>query len=167
MHEAVAIFIPPRAPFPNSALPVLFYPGVYQGAKADFSKRFASHGWGGIWVNGVYSFHHFHTTAHEALGCISGWAQVLLGGPAGQEVRISQGDAVLLPAGVAHQLLASSSDFSIVGAYPPGQSPDLHRGDPADYERLVTACRALPLPQRDPVYGEAGPLFAHWKTAPV
>ena len=151
-----------RAPFPNSALPVLLYQGVFAGEQPDFRGLFARHGWGGMWVNGVYSFHHFHTTAHEALGCLSGWAEVMLGGPEGSLVRFQQGDAVLLPAGVAHQLVASSPDFSVLGAYPKGQSPDLQRGDRGDYARLKKAAAAVPLPEMDPVLGPSGGLGQHW-----
>ncbi|NLW20057.1 MAG: cupin [Clostridiales bacterium] len=160
MKDANTLFIPAATPYPNSALPVLIYPQVT--STPDFTRLFAAQGWTGIWVNGVYSFHHFHTTAHEALGCQSGWARLRLGGPEGVEVRVTRGDALLLPAGVAHQLLAASPDFSIVGAYPRGQSPDLHRGKPADYERLAAACRALPLPETDPVQGAQGAVGRHW-----
>jgi uncharacterized protein YjlB len=30
-------------------------------------------------------------------------------------------------------------------------------------ERSVAAVQRVALPQRDPVYGEGGPLFTHWK----
>lgn len=151
--------IPPAAPFPNSSLPVILYPGCQEPRDdlADaFLRLFQRNGWGGGWVNGVYSFHHFHAAAHEALGCARGWVTVRLGGPQGQDVTLRQGDAVLLPAGVGHFNMEASPDYVIVGAYPPGQSPDLQRGSMADYERLRLRAAAVPPPSSDPVLGQAG-----------
>ena len=31
---------------------------------------FARNGWLGAWVDGIYSFHHFHSTRHEVLANI-------------------------------------------------------------------------------------------------
>lgn len=152
------------APFPNSALPVLLYQGVFEAAP-DFKGLFSRHQWTGMWVNGVYTFHYFHATAHEALGCLSGWAELLLGGPTGSPVRLAKGDAVLLPAGVGHQLLRASRDFSVLGAYPPGQSPDLQRGDTSAYPRLQAMAAAVPLPDSDPVTGQEDGLRLHWQSS--
>lgn len=159
--ELITLFIAEKPPIPNSSLPVLLYRQL-KPDNADFAALFAQNGYTGIWTNGIYSFHHFHTTAHEALGCISGWANVLLGGPKGQEVKIECGDAVLLPAGIGHKLLKASADFSIVGAYPPGQSPDLERGDSKRYEIVLAKINALPLPGTDPVTGQVGAVHTHW-----
>jgi uncharacterized protein YjlB len=60
--------------------------------------------------------------------------------------------------------MASSADFLIVGAYPPGQSPDLQRGDVAAYPGLLTRARAVPLPETDPVTGAQGAVHQHWHT---
>lgn len=154
--------LPEAAPFPNAALPVLLYQGVFPDGKPGFESLFVRHQWSGMWVNGVYTFHHFHATAHEALGCLSGWADLLLGGPTGSLVRLAQGDAVLIPAGVAHQLVQASRDFSVLGAYPPGQSPDLQRGDREAYPRLKEMAARVPLPETDPVMGTQGGIYPHW-----
>lgn len=163
MRQADTLFVRENAPFPNSPLPVLIYPDVFSGQEPAFAKLFLKNGWTGVWVNGVYSFHHFHAAAHEALGCQSGWARLMLGGPNGEEVTITRGTAVLLPSGTGHQLLSCSADFSIAGAYPKGQSPDLQRGDANRYEQLKTASRSVPLPESDPVYGLSGPVTALWR----
>jgi uncharacterized protein YjlB len=34
----------------------------------------AEHGWGGSWVDGVFDFHHFHSTSHEAHAVVAGAA---------------------------------------------------------------------------------------------
>lgn len=160
MKEAI-LNIGPLPPFPNAELPVLIYPAAL-AAPEGFPALFRRRGWGGGWVNGVYGFDHFHADAHEVLGCISGWARLRLGGPGGEEVLLRAGDAVLLPAGMGHRRLAQSEDFSVAGAYPPGQSPDLQRGSAADYEAMLRRARSVPLPGTDPVLGEGGPVQAHW-----
>ena len=151
MPTSQTLFLPPLAPFPNSTLPVLIYPHALK-QPFGFEPLFHENGWQGIWTNGVYRFHHFHATAHEALGVRCGWARILLGGPEGREVHVQAGDAVLLPAGTGHMLVNASGDFSVTGAYPPGQSPDLERGDLSRFDTSVAAIRQVPLPPHDPVF---------------
>ena len=67
---------------PNSRLPVLVYHGVAEARDAATCEAlFARHGWLGAWRDGIFSFHHFHSTAHEVLGIVGGSASVVLGGP--------------------------------------------------------------------------------------
>ena len=89
---------------PNSPLPLLLYRGALAGrvdAEA-FEALFAGHGWGGLWRNGIYGFHHFHSTAHEVLGIAAGRVRVRFGGPNGQPVEVQAGDAVVIPADAVH-----------------------------------------------------------------
>lgn len=141
--------------FPNNQLPVILYPQAISPDDRDpcvaFEERFRANGWGGTWRNGIFDYHHFHATAHEVLGCARGWVRVLLGGPNGREVRLTAGDVVLLPAGTAHRNLEHSTDYWIVGAYPPRQRPDMNYGDPEDYETAKLAITKVPLPEMDPV----------------
>lgn len=144
--------------------PLLLYSAALTGLDADaVAAKFRQHGWDGCWVNGIYDYHHYHAEAHEVLGCVSGWAEVRLGGESGETVRIVAGDAVVIPAGVGHRRMAASDDFSVVGAYPAGQAPDMRRADencelPARREMIL----AVPRPLSDPVYGPAGPLLEVW-----
>ncbi len=158
------ILLAEQRPIPNSPLPVLLYPGCVRGEDKEdrFIKLFHKNGWGSAWVNGVYNFHHFHAKAHEVLGVAQGEVTVLLGGPAGRVVTLKAGDAVLLPAGTGHYRLSSSSDYSIVGAYERGQSPDLKLGEENEYEAALLDIARVKKPESDPVLGPMGPAVTVW-----
>lgn len=147
----------------NPRLPVL----VYRAAVADdgdlatrMEQRFSSNGWTGLWRNGVYPYHHYHTTAHEVLGVAAGHATLLLGGPGGQQMTVAAGDVLVLPAGTGHCRLQASGDFLVIGGYPAGQHADICRQ--AATEEQVARMATLSLPQADPVLGRTGPLTALW-----
>jgi uncharacterized protein YjlB len=148
---------------PNSPLPVLLYRGVGEiVSAASCEQLFARHGWLGAWRDGIFSFHHFHSTAHEVLGIVSGEASVILGGPAGRRFEVSAGDVLVLPAGTGHCNAGASADLLVVGAYPNGMSWDLRRGDPAEHAEVLANVSAVPLPERDPVRGGGSPLIEQW-----
>jgi len=141
----------------HEALPVLLWRGGMGPGKVDAMEAlFRRQGWTPEWRNGVYPFHHYHSTAHEALGFAAGEARLLLGGPApgGREVTVRAGDVALLPCGTGHCRVAASADFLVIGAYGLGQGWDLCREGPdaAGVERM----RRLPFPAGDPVGGELG-----------
>jgi uncharacterized protein YjlB len=141
--------------------PALLYRGVEDAAHGPDACEalFERNGWEPRWRAGVFPFHHFHSTAHEALGVVSGTATVRLGGPGGAEVRLSAGDVVVLPAGTGHKRETNDPDFLVVGAYPPGQDWDLRRGDPAEHDECVANIARVPDPESDPV---GGSLTALW-----
>ncbi len=125
---------------------------IYHGAPVDEIERvLADHGWGGAWTNGVFDFHHFHSTSHEALAVVAGSATIELGGPQGKEFEVTEGDVLVLPAGTGHRRAAARDGFTVVGAYPAGQERyDLLReADEAARERI----RAAAVPAQDPVGG--------------
>lgn len=149
---------------PNSPLPVLVYSSAVQrGAGAsEYESLFAGHGWLSAWRDGIFPFHHFHSTAHEVLGIVAGNANVMLGGPQGRRFELTAGDVVVLPAGTGHCNVGSSSNLLVVGAYPNGMSWDLRRGDPGERDEVLTNIAHVPLPDQDPVEGLGGSLIELW-----
>ena len=137
---------------------VLVYRGVEAAEAGAAAARalFAEHGWGGAWVDGIFGFHHFHSTSHEALAVVAGRATVELGGPQGRAFRVTAGDVLVLPAGTGHRRASSERDFTVVGAYPAGQEDyDLLRGDdPAEVAAARERIAALGVPPQDPVGGD-------------
>jgi len=128
---------------------------------AVFEDLFHAHGWTSSWRNGIFPFHHFHSTAHEVLGIYAGTASVRLGGDSGVTLSVEPGDVVVIPAGVGHKKLDASSGLGVVGAYPDGQDPDICRGGECPHAHHLERVSQVPLPAMDPVYGAKGPLFDH------
>ncbi len=147
--------------------PLLVYPGVVAIAEADpaaaFEELFNHNGWPAAWRDGIYPFHHFHCDAHEVLGVYSGEVTAQFGGDDGIVITARPGDVIVLPAGTGHKKLSSCGALGIVGAYPAGQHPDMCTPLLSNLKRSAAAVGRAALPQRDPVYGEGGPLFNHWK----
>ncbi len=150
---------------PNSRLPVILHRGAFEASAsaAVYENAFARNGWSNAWRNGVYPFHHFHSTSHEVLGIARGRAVLRLGGDPGRDVPVLAGDVVILPAGTGHRRISSEGAFLVVGAYPDGRAWDLLEADTLS-ETDVTAAEeriiALPVPARDPVTGE--PMASVW-----
>ncbi|MGB9185197.1 MAG: hypothetical protein WCB67_14140 [Solirubrobacteraceae bacterium] len=147
---------------PNSVLPALVYRSVDAAHSAsDCEQLFAAHGWHGAWRNGIYPFHHFHSISHEVLGIVAGSVTVMLGGAAGRSLELAQGDVAVLPAGLGH-CNVGEDELLVVGAYPNGMRWDLRRGDPDEHHEVMANIGRVPLPESDPVFGQAGPLVELW-----
>jgi uncharacterized protein YjlB len=135
---------------------------VVKPAASDFERLFEGHRWSSAWRNGLYSVHHYHSTAHEVLGVFEGWVKARLGGERGTLVTIEAGDVVVIPAGVAHKNEGASSDFRVVGAYPVGTGPDMQYGKPGERPGTDRHIARVPRPAADPVRGASGPLAKFW-----
>jgi len=155
--------------FPNNRrLPLLVYRKVLSLDVPDLIAQvqavFAANGWGGSWVNGIFDYHHYHTTSHEVLAVCGGRAEVCFGGEHGITLTLSAGDVVVIPAGVAHKNLGAGNDFVVVGAYPRGQENyDMCRGKREERLHADRNIVSVPTPESDPLYGRDGPLTEHWR----
>jgi uncharacterized protein YjlB len=153
---------------PNNVLPLVIYKGVIDLEKAAPEKAiedlFGGNGWSqDIWRNGIYHFPHYHSTVHEALGIARGHARVRFGGDNGKEFELDAGDVAILPAGTGHQCLKATSDFSVVGAYPPGARMQVTRPLPENHAAALKNIPEVKLPDSDPVMGSDGPLVKLWQ----
>jgi len=150
----------------NEMLPLLVYPAALKLPEHDpattIEALFEANRWDGGWRNGIYGFHHYHSTAHEVLGVYGGSARVRLGGESGISLEVTRGDVVIIPAGVTHKNLDSDPDFRVVGAYPIGQSWDMRYGEPQERPRADRNIARVALPESDPVHGVGGPMKDYW-----
>ena len=154
--------------FPNNPThPLILYKQAIRLSRGDgatiIEEIFHGHKWGGAWRNGIYPFHHYHSTAHEVLGVYKGNAKVQFGGEEGPVLAVEAGDVVIIPAGVAHKNINSSHDFRVVGAYPAGQSWDMNYGKKGERPAADNNIAGVPDPLTDPVYGSKSPLLELWK----
>jgi uncharacterized protein YjlB len=166
MIQPYPVFFKDDGVIPNSRYALLLYRRALDLQGDDPASRvqeqFASYSWTNSWINGIYMFHHYHSTSHEVLGIYSGSATVRLGGELGRSFTVQAGDAVVIPAGVGHKNLGSSADFGVVGAYPDGRRWDLLTGQPGERPKADQNIAALPVPDTDPIYGLTGPLRKLW-----
>ena len=172
----------------NGVLPLIVYRGAIEVGgdepEAAVERHFGTNGWGDGFRGDTFPFHHYHSIAHEVVGCARGAARLQFGGPEGPVVDMQAGDAVLIPAGVVHVRLDDKPGYVSVGAYPPGQQPDLcvlsnqdaavsnAREDTeglslkvlgeAEMPAIRTAIAAVPLPATDPLAAGSGPVESLW-----
>jgi uncharacterized protein YjlB len=154
---------------PNSKLPVLIYqdvlilPAQKNRSSVIIQKIFARNGWSNSWSNGIYDFHHYHSITHECMAIAQGNATIILGGVNGKKIKLKQGDAIILPAGVGHKCLRASENFLCVGAYPQGRDYDINIGTAQEYSRALNNIKKLSIPKKDPFFGSQGFLKTFWK----
>jgi uncharacterized protein YjlB len=161
------LHLKPNGWMPNSPLPVLLYRNALPTSNdptntlADTMERlFTANGWPPQWRNGVYDFHHYHSTAHEVLGFAAGHADLVLGGEGGEPVTVHAGDVLVLPTGTGHCRITASADFLVIGAYPANEHWDICRTAPTP--EVLERMRHVRFPASDPLTGASGALPKLW-----
>ena len=152
----------------NPTLPLVLHRGAIDlygtpDPERLIEKTFAANGWGDMWRNGIFDYLHYHSTVHEALGVARGRARVRFGGDRGKVLDITAGDVAILPAGTGHQCLLAGSEFSVVGAYPPGPKMQITLPTSQNRKEALRTIPEVKLPNSDPVMGTDGPLLKLWK----
>jgi uncharacterized protein YjlB len=170
MKEPERIYIAPTAEFPSSTLPVVLYrdslhlPPLLH---ARYVKNlFKQHGWSNAWNSGIFTYHHYHSITHEALGFIAGSTTLLLGGEEGRKVQVQKGDVLIIPAGVAHKNLEAEHQVACIGAYPDGHDYDINTGQQGERPATDRNIAAVPLPTQDPLYGHGEGICRIWHPRP-
>ncbi len=157
------LHLKPNGWVPNNVLPVLIYLNALTG-KPDLASElehiFTTNQWPPQWRNGIYSFHHYHSTAHEVLGIAAGQANIVLGGEGGEALTIHTGDVLVLPAGTGHCRITASEDLLVIGAYPEDEHWDICRTAPTP--DVLERMRHVRFPASDPVTGSSGELPKLW-----
>ena len=161
--------IPAYQLIPNTSIqkkPLMIYHSAFD-SKAD-AKAIESHlSSKGIvdpaWRYPMYSTTHFHSTTHEVLVAFNGKAKLCFGGEENlgkREVVMEKGDVIVVPAGVGHSLLEDmDGGFEMVGSYPRGGKQwDMCYGRQGEEEK-VKAIEGLRWFEKDPVYGDDGPIL--------
>ena len=168
--EPLALMFGDDGSIPNNPrLPLLVYRGAIDLSLGPSAERvvestFGANGWGDMWRNGIFSYVHYHSMIHEALGIARGRAKVRFGGAAGVVLDIGAGDVVVLPAGTGHQCLWAAPELCVIGAYPKSGMYNLCRGSKAEHAKALKTIPRVPRPASDPVRGENGPLIRLWDT---
>jgi uncharacterized protein YjlB len=157
------LHLKPNGWTPNSSFPVLLYRDAMPASNdlaAAMERLFTANKWPPQWRNGVYDFHHYHSTAHEVLGFAAGRADLVLGGEGGEPVTVHSGDVLALPAGTGHCRITASDDFLVIGAYPENEHWDICQtaATPETLERM----RHVRFPASDPLTGASGALPKLW-----
>ena len=123
----------------NDHLPVIVYRQVFDAKSVSplkWEQLFQQNNFGRSWRDGIYTYHHYHSTAHEVLGCYGGHARVRLGGDnetVRKDIELHAGDCILIPTGVAHKNMGEDDGFGVVGAYDSdGKNYDMNYGKNAE-----------------------------------
>lgn len=152
--------------FPNSNLPVLYYPGVLLlpglFPAGEVKDMFSHNDWKNAWQAGIYTFQHYHSNTHEVLGVVRGETTVQLGGDNGVTLKIQKGDVLILPAGTAHKNLGDENAVVCVGAYPKGKEYDMFYGQAGERPAVDENLKKLKVPDHDPVFGTQGGVLKYW-----
>ena len=153
---------------PNSRLPVLIYRRAFDLNKLHVKERLRKvieeNGWTIRLVgDSVVSTHlHYHSWAHEVLVALKGHATLQIGGKKGRDIELNAGDAMAIPAGVAHKRLDKAENFTVASLFLKGVHWNVCTDLPEPYKRAKKEIPRAKMPIADPIYGVDGPLMKYW-----
>lgn len=159
--------IPSHSHLPNTtphAHPLLIYHSAFPASTSPstLESHLSTNNVTPQWRYTMYSTTHYHSTTHEVLCVFHGRARLLFGGeanPGRVEVEVKAGDAIVIPAGVAHRLVEDvEGGFEMVGSYPKGCSWDMCYGKEGE-EDMAEKVKGVEWFRKDPLYGDEGPVF--------
>ena len=164
-QDIITYFFENDGDIPNNILPVVIYKNVLQHVdQKDLELLFCQNRWGNNWHDIILTEDHFHSNTHEVLGLKSGHARLKLGGEKGEIVTVEKGDVIILPAGIGHFSVDNSLEYQFVGGYPNGADWNLKFSLKKEESSSVLAeIASIPLPKKDPVFGDNGQVFEYWK----
>jgi uncharacterized protein YjlB len=159
----------------NSPLPVVFYRGLAGFVDPlreemrtcnSIKTLIGYNGWGLEWIEkgAVFQHIHFHSNRHEILLVLHGSAQLALGGGSDPALFcVAQGDAVAIPAGVAHCRVSNKDpNFVVAGLYPPGPKLNFLEPSVCSRNKVLRDAAKVRMPDTDPFWGYHGPLKTYW-----
>ena len=151
---------------PNNKLPVIVYQKVIDVKDTSdwLENTFKKNNWLNNWRDIVLPYDHFHSNTHEVLGLGRGKVSLKIGGVNGKIFDLNMGDVLIIPAGVGHHSVSAHTNYQFVGGYPNGNDWDLKTGL-EEHERttILKAISNQAIPDKDPIFGQEGLLFAKWK----
>ncbi len=163
MREPDLLLLDPDPIIPNSTLPVLIYRAAIapkNGKALGFKDLYNANDWHGVWRNGIYDFHHFHSISHEVLGIEAGRAQVRLGGDYRRQCRCRSRRCVDPPAGTVIAVSAPRPISASSAAIRAARS--IRISCVRDSDTALANIKAVALPKTDPVQGKDGSLLRLW-----
>lgn len=181
--EVLRCYLADDGTFPNnSEYPSLIFPKVIQYAQQHHasdksikvkdqsnlleqisSTLLSENGWTDPWAWGVFTYHHYHSTAWEALICIRGSATIQFGGPAGLTVDTSEGDYILIPPGVVHKQVNARNGFTLLGSYPL-ETPDVDTLTSSPTKEQLQNIEQCLVPRVDPIFGTREMSWGHFSS---
>ncbi len=166
----VSFVFPDDGAVPNNSLPFLIYKSAFEFEDRQpvdmIESVFKANNWGHqMWRNGVFDYLHYHATVHEVLGVARGRALVRSGAITARNLKSEKAMLLCCRPGTGHQCLSASSDFLVIGAYPPGADMQITRPTAENHRKALKTIPKVALPKSDPVYGANGPLIKLWSKA--
>ena len=158
----------PQGKIPKTRFPLLVQRNAFPGGGAEAIKaRFRETGWSNNCDDpGIYEY--AHATTHECLGCARGRMAFSrsVGEGGWTKLRIEQGDVIVMPTGVRHEMISMAKDIHMCGGHPDGREwDDIQEAFPSD-EDDKRACKRIMMPSIPAKHAASGLAMPALRAAP-